>query len=419
MKKTSRISKIYDKRIFWMAVSLLISIVMWIYVTGVEMDDFKQTFHGVKVELIGENNLRDTRNMVITDLDTSTVTIEVIGPRRIVASMRADDITAQVDVSQLSRAAFTSQRYNIVFPDGIDSTKLTINRRTPEVVNFMVSEMTKKSIPVTGSFDGSLATGYIGEAAEFEPATITVTGPEVYLKNIDRAWVSFAKEDVSSTYEVETGYILLDKNGNECSTTGLSFSSDTVIARLPIVEMKEVPLSVDIIAGSGATDANTKVTITPSSIMLAGDSSILGGINQISLATIDLRDFASTFTETYKIIVSDGINNLSGILEAAVTVEILGLETREFRIPASNLSYMNVTDGFEAEILSEGLTVILRGTAEQLDAVHSENIRAVADLQDYNESVGSYNAAVKIYVDGFTDVGAVGKNTILIELRKA
>jgi len=283
----------------------------------------------------------------------------------------------------------------------------------------MVSEMTKKSIPVTGSFDGSLATGYIGEAAEFEPATITVTGPEVYLKNIDRAWVSFAKEDVSSTYEVETGYILLDKNGNECSTTGLSFSSDTVIARLPIVEMKEVPLSVDIIAGSGATDANTKVTITPSSIMLAGDSSILGGINQISLATIDLRDFASTFTETYKIIVSDGINNLSGILEAAVTVEILGLETREFRIPASNLSYMNVTDGFEAEILSEGLTVILRGTAEQLDAVHSENIRAVADLQDYNESVGSYNAAVKIYVDGFTDVGAVGKNTILIELRKA
>jgi len=402
-----------------MAVSLLISIVMWIYVTGVEMDDFKQTFHGVKVELIGENNLRDTRNMVITDLDTSTVTIEVIGPRRIVASMRADDITAQVDVSQLSRAAFTSQRYNIVFPDGIDSTKLTINRRTPEVVNFMVSEMTKKSIPVTGSFDGSLATGYIGEAAEFEPATITVTGPEVYLKNIDRAWVSFAKEDVSSTYEVETGYILLDKNGNECSTTGLSFSSDTVIARLPIVEMKEVPLSVDIIAGSGATDANTKVTITPSSIMLAGDSSILGGINQISLATIDLRDFASTFTETYKIIVSDGINNLSGILEAAVTVEILGLETREFRIPASNLSYMNVTDGFEAEILSEGLTVILRGTAEQLDAVHSENIRAVADLQDYNESVGSYNAAVKIYVDGFTDVGAVGKNTILIELRKA
>ena len=51
--------------------------------------------------------------------------------------------------------------------------------------------------------------------------------------------------------------------------------------------------------------------------------------------------------------------------------------------------------------------------------IRNENLRAVADLADYDESVGSYNAPVKIYVDGFTDVGAVGEYTILIELGKA
>lgn len=419
MKKTKQINKIYDRKLFWVVVSLLSSIILWIYITGEEMEEYKRTFYGVNVELVGENTLRDTRNLVITDMDTNTVTVELIGPRRIIASMNKDDLRAQINVAQLTRSAYTSQRYDLVFPDGTESSKITVNRQTPEVVNFMVSEITKKSIPVSGSFDGSLAPGFMGETAEFEPATITVSGPEIYLKNIDRAWVSFAKEDVSSTYEVETGFVLLDKAGEECSTTGLSFSNDTVIARLPINEIKDVPLSVDIIEGAGAVAANTKISIEPKYVTLSGDSALLAGINKISLATIDLTDFASTFSETYKIIVSDELSNLSGITEATVNVEIVGLSTKEYRISASNLSCINVTEGYNADILSEGLTVILRGTEEQLKEIRNENLRAVADLADYDESVGSYNAPVKIYVDGFTGVGAVGEYTILIELGKA
>lgn len=419
MKKTNLFDKIYNRKLFWMAVSLLVSVILWIYITGEEMEEYRRTFPGVKVELVGENSLRDMRNLVITDLDTNTVTVELVGPRRIIASMNADDLTAEVNVGQLMRSAYTSQRYDLVFPDGTDSSKITINRQTPEVVNFMVSEITKKSIPVSGSFDGSLAPSFMGETAEFEPATITVSGPEIYLKNIDRAWVSFAKEDVSSTYEVETGFVLLDKEGEECSTKGLSFSTDTVIARLPINEIKDIPLSVDVIEGAGAVAANTKISIEPKYITLSGDSAMLAGLNKISLATIDLTDFASTFSDTYKIVFNDELSNLSGITEATVNVEVVGLTTREFKISASNLSYINVTEGYTAEILSEGLTVLIRGTEEQLNAIRSENLRAVADLVDYDESVGSYNAPVKIYVDGFTDVGAVGKYTILIELGKA
>lgn len=419
MKKTNLFYKIYNRKLFWMVVSLLVSVILWIFITGEEMEEYRRTFPGVKVELVGESSLRDMRNLVITDLDTNTVTVELVGPRRIIASMNAADLTAEVNVGQLMRSAYTSQRYDLVFPDGTDSSKITINRQTPEVVNFMVSEITKKSIPVSGSFDGSLAPGFMGETAEFEPATITVSGPEIYLKNIDRAWVSFAKEDVSSTYEVETGFVLLDKEGEECSTKGLSFSTDTVIARLPINEIKDIPLSVDVIEGAGAVAANTKISIEPKYITLSGDSAMLAGLNKISLATIDLTDFASTFSDTYKIVFNDELSNLSGITEATVNVEVVGLTTREFKISASNLSYINVTEGYTADILSEGLTVLIRGTEEQLNAIRSENLRAVADLVDYDESVGSYNAPVKIYVDGFTDVGAVGKYTILIELGKA
>ena len=408
--------KIYNSKAFWMIVSLLASLAIWVYVTSVETDESKTTFRGVKVELVGEDILRDSKNLVVTDMDTSTVTVEVVGPRRIIGSLSSAQLVAQVDVSKLSRAAYTSQQYTIVYPDGTDTSKLSENRRTPETINFMVSAQTSKSIQVRGSFDGSLAEGYTAEMPVFEPSTITITGSEAYLKDVEYAWVTFSKENVDSTYSVETGFTLMDANNEPCSTTGISFSTDVVTATLPLLTLKEVNLDVNIIEGAGATKANTKITIDPVSVTLAGDSSLLAGMNKIILATIDLTDFSSTFTETYTIPIDNELKNTTGITKATVTVEIVGLETKTFRV--TNFSCINATEGYEADIITESKEITLRGTPEALAQIKDENIRAVADLTDYKESTGTYMPQVRVYVDGFTDVGAIGENTISIEIRK-
>ena len=416
MSTRSRMTKIYNSKAFWMIVSLLASLAIWVYVTSVETDESKTTFRGVKVELVGEDILRDSKNLVVTDMDTSTVTVEVVGPRRIIGSLSSDQLVAQVDVSKLSRAAYTSQQYTIVYPDGTDTSKLSENRRTPETINFMVSAQTSKSIQVRGSFDGSLAEGYTAEMPVFEPSTITITGSEAYLKDVEYAWVTFSKENVDSTYSVETGFTLMDANNEPCSTTGISFSTDVVTATLPLLTLKEVNLDVNIIEGAGATKANTKITIDPVSVTLAGDSSLLAGMNKIILATIDLTDFSSTFTETYTIPIDNELKNTTGVTKATVTVEIVGLETKTFRV--TNFSCINATEGYEADIITESKEITLRGTPEALAQIKDENIRAVADLTDYKESTGTYMPQVRVYVDGFTDVGAIGENTISIEIRK-
>lgn len=418
MKKTSIMRKLYNSRIFWVIIALLASLTLWVYVIGQETEEYKRTFPGVKLELVGEDILLNSRNMVITDLNTSTVTVEISGPRRIVGSWSSDDLTAQVDVSKLTQSAFTSLQYTVKFPDGTDTSGVKTKSKTPETVNFMVSAQTKKIIPVVGSFEGSVAEGFTAETPEFEPSNITVFGPETHLKNISRAWVEFEKGDVSSTYSVDVGYQLQDEEGEECSTTGLSFSDDTVRATLRVLAVKEVPLTVDLIANGGATSANTKISIEPESITLAGDTSILSALNRISLATIDLGDFESTFGSEYRIIYDDGLKNLSGITEAKVSIEIVGLETRSYAVQQENMSCINVTEGYSAEVLSENLVVKLRGPKEQLEQVRGENIRVVADLKDFNTSVGQYMPPVKISVDGFPELGAMGDYTISIEIRK-
>ena len=414
MKNTIR--KLYDSRAFWVIVSLIASLVFWIYVSSVETEEFKQTFRGVKVELVGESILRDSKDLVITDLDTNTVTIEVVGPRRVVAGLDNDEIIAQIDVSKLSRAAYTSQQYAVVFPDGTDTSNLSVSRKTPETVNFLVSSQTSKSIQVRGSFDGTLAEGFTAETPVFEPSTITVMGSEAYLKNVEYAWVTFSKEDVNSTYSVETGFTLMDANNEPCSTTGITFDTDVVTATLPLLMLKDVKLDVNLIEGAGATSANTKVNIEPASLKLAGDSAILEGMNKIILATIDLTDFAVSTSETYTIPLDNELTSTTGITEAKVTVEVTGLETKSFKV--SNISCTDVTDGFSVDIITQNLDVILRGDGEVLSQIKNENIRAVANLTDMNESTGTYMPKVKIYVDGFQNVGAIGENSITIEIER-
>ncbi|MBQ9663992.1 MAG: hypothetical protein IJV40_12655 [Oscillospiraceae bacterium] len=418
MEQKKQKTAIFDSKIFWIVISLLSSLAIWIYVVSTENSVVTQIFRGVQVEIVGEEALRNSRNLIVTDVDTNNVRVEIRGPRRIVDALDSEDLTAQIDVSKLSRSAYASMKYKLVYPDGVDTRNLAEVSYSPETVNFMVSNLNSVSVPVRGGFEGKLADGYTAESPMFEPSTITVTGPDAYLKDVSYAWVSFGVgQTVSSSHTEDAPFVLMNSSGDAVSTEYLTASEETVTATLPILQIKDIPLSVELIEGSGATTANTVVTITPDRITLAGDSAILDGMNRIILSTVDLSEFRSSFSETYTIPFDNSLRNISGVTEAKVDIEVIGLSTETFTV--KNISVINLPEGVNAEIISESIDVVIRGTEEELAQLTPESIRAVADLTDYKDSTGPFMVTAKIYVDGFVDVGAVGSNQISVDLSRS
>ena len=105
--------------------------------------------------------------------------------------------------------------------------------------------------------------------------------------------------------------------------------------------------------------------------------------------------------------------------EVTVTFEIVGLDTKRVNIPNENLSYINMTEGYTAEIMDTALNnVTLRGMSDALAAVSAENVRAVADLAEYGTATGIFAVPVKIYVEGSTSVGAIGEYMLYISIAK-
>ena len=416
------IRKIYDSKIFWLIVSFLVSLSVWVYVTSVETVQSTKTFRNVQVDVIGEDTLLNSRNMVVTEVDPIGVTVEIRGPRRVVNALESEDLLAQVDVSRLTQAAYTSLNYTIVYPSGTDRRNLTVVSRSQDSISFMVSKLTEKQIPVLGGFEGRIEQGYTAETPVFEPSIITISGPETYLKNIHHAYVSFgAGQTVQSTFSVETSYELQDSSNEACPTTEITSSPETIQATLPILAMKEVPLTVGIIEGAGATEANTRITVEPKSITLAGDSAILSEINQITLDTIDLTQFASEFTASYNIPIPNGLMNITGATEANVTVQIVGLETKTLYV--NEFVWTGLGEGQVVEAVSGYVPVLLRGPSNVISVLQNENIRAEADLSGYQDKLGNYIIALKITVPDYSTVGAIRDNgqpdyTVAINLER-
>jgi len=411
-------SKIYNSKIFWMILSLLASLVLWAYISNQDTTSISKQLTGIQVQFSGEDLLREERNLAISDVDTTSVNVWIRGSRRAIGALDGSQVVAVIDVSKITQAGDMSWSYTIKYPAGTDTGSITTISRSPEIIGFTVSALSSKSVEVAGSFAGSLAEGYSAEDPTFEPSTVTVTGSEAALTKIAGAKVVFGKDktDVKESFSVDTGYTLVDADGNPVSTTGLTFSTELIKATLPIMEVKELPLSVTLIDGGGATANNCTVSIEPQTIKVAGDSKVLDAMNKLVIGTVDLSDFFASYEDTFPIMLDDDLQNVTGEVSALVKIVIVGLTTKTFDV--TNISCSNVAAGCSAAVETETISVTMRGTEAALDALTAGNIRAVADLSNYSDTTGTVMPTAKIAVDGVSGVGAIGSYKVTVTLSK-
>lgn len=408
-------NKLLDSKVFWAVISLIASLFIWVYITGTQEEIITQSFNNVEVMLIGEDTLQATRGYVVTNVSAETVSVKISGTRGNIGTLSASDVKAVIDVSLISSTGTLTQYYTLTYPDNVNEDAVSLVSSNPQTISFDVTKMSSKSVPVEAKFVGSTAENYIAGEVEFEPKTIKVSGPESVLEKIDHIYAEMGGDDLTMTRTAEIPIVLIDKDGNTMESEGLEFDVPTVTVTIPISMMKEVPLYVQCVYGAGATEENTVISIEPNKIMISGDTEIVSGINRIDLATIDLTDFSLTHQDTYLIPLPNGVENVTGVAQADVKIEITGVDTKVFTV--TNISTRNLPSGYTLEeITTQSLEVRIRAPQDVLDQLQPSNLSAVADLSDITQS-GDMFVPVRIVVDGFTDAGAVGEYNIGIKVR--
>ncbi len=401
MKETKKATP--NKRIFYIIVSLLCALALWIYVRTAVNPYSDPWVYRIPVTFVGEAELTDDREMILLSGQYATVDLHIYGKRTDTATLNRSNITISVDLSTIRSAGDYALDYEISFPDSIAKNAITVLEQTPSSVKISVGKMLTKTVPVYGS-GGSPAEGYLAETMICEPGEITVRGPEEVVKQIHHAQVYLDRDELDRTVNTVLPFTLMDNNENVIEDERLSCDVEEIVVELPILATKEVDLTVELIDGGGATSHDVNVDINPAKVTIAGDAELLKGINQISLGTIKLSEILVQATLQRTIVLPNDTEILSGEEEASITVELVGLNSRTIR--TTNIELINPPDEerFSYDVISKSLNVVIRGKTAVVEQIYASNLRAVADLSDYTEP-GQYKVSVTVYVDGYTDVG--------------
>lgn len=399
--------KILDSKALYVVLSVIIAVSLWFYVASQDEEMTDYTIYNVPVQFEGLDVL-ENRNLMIVG-DTPKVNLKFKSTYRTYVELVKSEISVKVDVSSIAAPQEYSMGYTVTYPASLASFIQPISQ-SPTNVTFTVARYVETDIPVRGVFDGSVAEGYLpGDSNDFviSPSVITVSGQEELVNQVVYARVVVSGDELTESVSGEYSYQLMSNSGEVLDGLDVECSVDTVYVDFPIWETKDVALVPNFIYGGGVTDSNLDYDMNYDTIKISGSKADLASVTEIVLESIDLANVQDGDVITRKIPLANELNNLSGYTEVSITIHINGVETKS--VQTTNIRCINVPDGWNEELITQAMTVTVRGPQDELETISGDNVIVVADLTDVNPSAGQVTVTAKVYLASVgTEAGILG-----------
>lgn len=363
--------------------ALVVSVCLWFYAVTVVNPDDSTTINSIPVQFEGLDALT-ARGLMLTGGDNAKVSVKMMARRSDLKELNNETVTAVADVSRISASGEYQLTWTLVLPDTVATGDVSEISSTPSRISIEVSEVkTNPDVPVNVVFTGELAEGYTYQAntVSVQPDALTISGPADEVAKIDHAQVTVDLTGATSLIDGEYSYQLYDSDGNELTLSSYTtVSSDTVRVMLPILQYKDVKLTIDIVEGGGATKDDLKWSVEPKAIRVTGNEADLAAMSEeLAIKTVDLAEMkVYSQTLTVKPNLPSGIISLNASETVEIKLELVGLTTKEITVPVSQIERKN--DDNDASFGTQSVKIQLRGKAAALEKLTESDLRVVADL---------------------------------------
>lgn len=405
-------------KLYSMLLSVVIAFGLWLYVVNNVSQETEATFYNIPVAFEREAAL-DERNLLIAGQSTQTVSLKLSGARSDLNKVSSANITVTADLSVIDtpgdRIPLT---YNITFPGDVASNAIVVESRSPSYIYLDVDSRRTKEVPVVVQWTGTRSGDHVydTENAVLDNPTVTVTGPAEVADQIDHAMIQVDLTDRVESVSESYRYTLCNADGEPVDAAKITTNVEEVRVDMQIRRIKTVKLVADVIYGGGTSVETATVTVEPGVIRLTGSDARLTDIGDTyTVCTINLAEIEKSQDLKYAISIPEGVNNITGVTEAVVSVKFTGLSIREFVIDRDNFQLINVPEGLEAEIVESSMTVKVRGPASEIALLTDEDITAVVDLSSAEAGMATYKM-VLTFQENYPNVGALKTSSVTVSL---
>ena len=410
-------------------ISVLIACVIWILVSGtVDPVRTNVRYSGVKVEVKNDGYILDAgKSYQIAD-EYQTVTVYVTGKKSVVEGRT--DIAVEADLTQIvnmdTNPAYVPVTLKSV--SGISEEDVTI---IPKTIPVTIEDTVTKEFLVTGMSTGTPGSGYVVGECTTDPEKIQIQGPESVVNKIKSVVATVSADGMTMDATKKAKITLIDQNGEPMSEEYLQFfniSDDHYVNVLMKLWRDDVKIKANYSGTPAKGYQVDKITTTPETISIAGSEAALK----------KLEDNGNTLEIPGELINVDGINSdleanvkLSALISeedelkipeevgqsVAVKVSILPYGSREYDLKTDAIQIQGLASDLRASYNKDKISIRVKGTEANLDALKTGDIKAVIDLT--GKTAGEYTIPVTITLpDGYEQVEEVQATVQLNQAEK-
>ena len=399
------------------AISVLIAFGLWMYVITEVSPNSERTYLDIPVKMEGETLLRE-RNLIITGMSSTNVDLTLSGNRSDLNELNSSNITLKADMTKIYDPGVHKIDYDITYPGNVASNAFNRENQYPDSITVTVERLIRnKEIPVNIVYQGKAAEGYVVRRADavLDNTHILVTGPESVVDQITQAVITVDLEGQTESISQNYRFTLCNKDGEGVNSELITVNIEEVHMDLTIHRKKQVDLTVTVVPGGGATEEDVELSLSIDSIQLSGSDIALQQVGDtINLGTINLADYETSTEIVFTIPVYEGVTNDSGATEVKVKLAFRGLMTREIDI--TEFLITGVPEGYEGKVITEKLTIKVRGRSELVSKLTAQDISARVDFT--GEEPGDATVRVNITFSGkYKALGVLGKPTVTTSLQ--
>lgn len=409
-------------KIWTFLIAVASAFLLWLYVISVVSPGSTETFYNIPVVMQGQGAL-EGRNLIIMKGGSPTVTLELGGNRTDLLELNSYNITVTADLSKIYDAGEHSLQYDITYPGHIAQNAFEELSRSPGTLDIYVEWIVEKEIPIKINWSGVVPSTHIAyrEERELDYEKITVRGPSSVVEKVDRAEINVDLEGKTEPVTESHRFVLVDEDGEEVVSDLLETSANgakvsQVNVTVMILQKLEIPLTVEIIDGGGATKETASVRILTtgkdpreiSAVTVAGLPSALELINtEAPILTVNLAEYPQDddILVPLTFLNNANVTNVSQITEVLVELRFPELQVKEFKL--DKIMPIDVPEGLEATVETQELTVQVRGPKELVEKMTEKNFLVTVSLT--GEVQGSFTKEPMITIDPeFAEVGILG-----------
>lgn len=366
-----------NRKIFNSVLAVVLAVALWLYVINVENPTSSATIRDIPVTVVGEDTL-DQRGLMVTGQSRDSVNLKLSGRKKSLMKLSRNNITLKLDVSTITSQGEHTLSCDPSYANNVAADSISVADLDDLQVTVTVEKEESKEIPVRGEFIGTEAEHCLAGTVTANPATIQIKGPAGTLDRISYALASVGGKSISQTLTETVGVVFMGPENAPADRRSVTASTETVEVTVPVRRVESLPLTVELTEGGGLTQDDVQVSISPKSMTaVSGEEARLPA--SVSLGKIDLRTVLTDASYSVPIRLPEGVTPW-GKQSRYATVTLSLKDRAAKQLFVEEISFQNVPEGYQAETVTQGMFVWVRGSSKLVNELEANQIKVTVDL---------------------------------------